>query len=95
MKGMRCPAPSRRAVATIMCLLWLLGVEVLPNLHLSSHDASTHEHTTAGTIVTVSFGSTAHAHDGTVHSHDAGGSGRRAHSRQGAHEQPPRRARNR
>jgi hypothetical protein len=70
MKGMRAQH-RRRAVATIMCLLWLLGIEVLPNLHLASHDASTHEHTPAGTIVTVTFGTAAHAHDGTVHSHDA------------------------
>lgn len=70
MKGMRAQH-RRRVVATIACLLWLLGVEVLPNLHLASHDASTHEHTPAGTIVTVTFGSAPHAHDGSVHSHDA------------------------
>lgn len=55
----------------ITCLLWLLGVEVFPNLHLSSHDATTHAHTPAGTIVTVTFGAATHAHDGSVHSHDA------------------------
>ena len=39
--------------------------------HLASHDASTHEHTPAGMIVTVTFGTATHAHDGTVHAHDA------------------------
>jgi hypothetical protein len=71
MKGMRAQHRRRRAFATIACLLWLLGVEVLPNLHLASHDESTHEHTPAGMIVTVTFGAAAHAHDGSVHSHDA------------------------
>lgn len=70
MKGMR-TQHRRRAFAMITCLLWLLGVEVLPNLHLAAHDAATHEHTAAGTIVTVTFGTAAHAHDGSVHSHDA------------------------
>jgi len=54
----------------ITCLLWLVGIEVLPNLHLASHDDSTHTHVPSGMIVTVSFEST-HSHDGTVHSHDA------------------------
>jgi hypothetical protein len=70
MKGMRAQH-RRRVIATITCLLWLLGIEVLPNLHLASHDASTHNHTPAGMIVTVTFGTAAHAHDGSVHSHDA------------------------
>ncbi|MBA3455138.1 MAG: hypothetical protein H0T42_18760 [Deltaproteobacteria bacterium] len=70
MKGKRAEH-RRRVIATIACVLWLLGVEVLPNLHLSSHDASTHDHTPSGMIVTVTFGAAAHAHDGSVHSHDA------------------------
>lgn len=70
MKGMRAQH-RRRAVAMITCLLWLLGVEVLPALHLSSHDPTTHEHTPAGMIVTVTFGTATHAHDGSLHSHDA------------------------
>ena len=70
MKGMRAQR-RRRVFAAITCLLWLLGVEVLPGVHLASHDASTHDHTPAGTIVTVTFGTAAHAHDGSVHSHDA------------------------
>ncbi len=69
MKGMR--QHRRRVFAMITCLLWLLGVEVLPNLHLATHDASTHEHTPSGTIVTVTFGTAMHAHDGSVHAHDA------------------------
>ena len=68
---MRITATRRRAFAAITCLLWLLGVEVLPNLHLASHDASTHEHAPSGMIVTVTFGTATHAHDGSVHSHDA------------------------
>lgn len=63
----------RRALAAIACLLWLLGVEVLPNLHLATHDESApHTHTASGLIVTVSFGETTHRHaDGSVHSHAA------------------------
>lgn len=61
----------RRALAAVACLLWLLGVEVLPNLHLATHDDATpHVHTPGGMIVTVSFGATAHRHaDGSVHAH--------------------------
>lgn len=61
----------RRAYAALCALVWLIGIEVLPNLHLASHEASTHEHTTAGMIVTVTFGTATHAHDGSVHAHDA------------------------
>jgi len=62
---------QRRTFAVTACLLWLLGVEVLPNLHLASHDDH-HTHAADGTIVHVSFGEHSHAHaDGTVHAdHD-------------------------
>jgi len=70
MKGMRAQH-RRRALAAMTCLLWILGVEVLPALHLALHDTATHEHAPSGMIVTVTFGATTHAHDGTVHAHDA------------------------
>lgn len=63
----------RRALAVITALLWLLGVEALPNLHLAGHSAD-HTHAQDGTIVTVSFAtSSTHEHaDGSVHAdHDA------------------------
>lgn len=61
----------RRALAALALLLWLLGVEVLPNVHLASHgDGTAHDHTPAGMIVTVSFDTAPHAHDdGVVHTH--------------------------
>jgi hypothetical protein len=61
---------NRRAHAVLAAVLWLLGVEVLPNLHLASHaDDHTHDATT-GAIVRVTFAEPAHAHaDGTVHVH--------------------------
>lgn len=63
----------RRALAVITALLWLLGVEALPNLHLAGHSAD-HTHAQDGTIVTVSFATpSTHEHtDGSVHAdHDA------------------------
>lgn len=70
MKGVRAQH-RRRAVAALCTLLWILGIEVLPGIHLATHDAATHEHTPTGMIVTVTFGTATHAHDGTVHAHDA------------------------
>ena len=46
-------------------MLWLLGVEVLPDLHLAGHEAD-HTHEPDGTIVRTTFGTHAHA-DGVVH----------------------------
>ena len=40
----------RRAYAALAALLWLLGVEVLPNAHLAFHDDD-HTHEADGTIV--------------------------------------------
>jgi hypothetical protein len=60
----------RRAYAVIAALLWLVGVEVIPNVHLAYHaDDHTHD-ATSGAIVRVTFAQ--HAHDdGTVHAHAA------------------------
>ncbi len=61
----------RRTYAALLCFVWLLGVEVLPNLHLAGHDEKPHTHSVDGTIITVSFDAVAHSHDGVVHSHAA------------------------
>lgn len=42
---------SRRQIAILAAFLWLLGVEVLPGLHLGTHDRH-HTHAVDGTIVT-------------------------------------------
>lgn len=47
MAGRRRP---RRAFALATCVLWLLAIEVLPNLHLGRHDDH-HTHADDGTIV--------------------------------------------
>lgn len=57
----------RRTYAALLCLVWLLGIEVLPNVHLASHASRPHEHAADGTIITVSFD--AHSHGDVVHSH--------------------------
>lgn len=54
----------RATFAVAACVLWLLGVEVLPSLHLAAHEAD-HTHEANGTIVRVSFGGT-HSHGGGV-----------------------------
>ena len=41
----------RQAFAVTAALLWLLGVEVLPNLHLGTHDRHQHTHSADGSIV--------------------------------------------
>lgn len=62
----------RRALGALAVLLWLLGVEVLPGLHLAHHDADDHTHEPGGAIVRVSFDEGTHRHDdGSVHSHAA------------------------
>src|SRR5262245_15748294 len=40
---------QRRAFAVAACVLWLLGVEVLPNLHLAVHHDD-HTHAAYGTL---------------------------------------------
>ncbi len=47
----------RRALALTTCVLWLLGVELLPDLHLQFH-ADDHTHDASGTIT--------HGHSHTV-----------------------------
>jgi hypothetical protein len=81
MRGHHHRTTRRRGFAATAILLWLLGVEVLPNLHLAGHDDD-HTHTPAGTIVVVTFDDAApHRHaDGSVHAHapetsDAGDAG--------------------
>jgi hypothetical protein len=41
---------SRRQIAIVAALLWLLGVEVLPGVHLGTHDQH-HTHAVDGTII--------------------------------------------
>jgi hypothetical protein len=50
----------RRWLAATACLLWLLGVEVLPNLHLAFH-TDDHTHDADGTIVVVAAHGAEHA----------------------------------
>lgn len=52
---MRDRRQHRRAFALTALVLWLLGVEVLPGLHLATHEGD-HTHAADGTIV-------AHGHD--------------------------------
>jgi hypothetical protein len=40
----------RRTAAWVVCLVWLVGVEVLPNLHLVGHRAD-HSHDASGAMV--------------------------------------------
>jgi hypothetical protein len=47
MRGLR---GHRRGFATLACLLWLLGVEALPAVHLATHDGH-HTHAADGSIV--------------------------------------------
>jgi hypothetical protein len=52
---------NRKAVAVVAALLWLLGVEVLPNLHLGTH-ADDHTHAADGTIVSHAEAHHEHEH---------------------------------
>jgi hypothetical protein len=69
---------SRRRHAVLALLVWLLGVEVLPDLHLATHAwLPAHHHDgdappSDELVVTVHGDRTAaalHAHDGSVHGH--------------------------
>ena len=74
MKVTRAQRQRRRArLAAVACLLWLLGVEVLPAIHEGTHASTApHRHDGGGMVVTVSFDEPAHRHaDGSVHSHAA------------------------
>ncbi|HUQ06474.1 MAG TPA: hypothetical protein VM261_28420 [Kofleriaceae bacterium] len=70
----------RRRLAVMACLVWLLGVEVLPDAHLATHAwLPAHKHDGDAPVstelaVTVHADSTAawaHAHDGMLHQHGA------------------------
>jgi hypothetical protein len=68
---MRGPHRQRRALALLTCVLWLLGVEVLPNLHLAHHHDD-HTHAADGTIVASHEDDHGHDHDADHgHDHDA------------------------
>ena len=56
------------AIAAIV--LWIVGIEFLPNVHLALHDHD-HTHNDDGTIVTVRFGGSHRHDDGTEHEHGA------------------------
>ena len=61
----------RRWFAATACVLWLLGVEVLPNVHLAFHHDD-HTHAADGTILHDEHAH-AHAHGhGHGHGHDHG-----------------------
>jgi hypothetical protein len=76
-------SPSRRTIrrchAVVVLVLWLLGVEVLPGLHLAAH-GDDHTHTAQGLTILVTHAddeagvhAPAHAHaDGAIHA-DHGG----------------------
>ena len=64
----------RRALAALAILLWIAGVEVLPNVHLAAHDDD-HTHAPDGTIVRVVFEQPHRHDDGTVHAHGGGDAG--------------------
>ena len=85
-------ARLRRTYAALAGVLWLLGIEVLPNLHLALHERP-HTHAPDGTVVIVTFDRDAEPHrhaDGTMHSHDTAGIERSARA---AHSSPRHRAR--
>src|SRR5688500_12321504 len=52
----------RRSIAVAACVLWLLGVEVLPNPPPAFH-ADDHTHGDAGAIVVAHVAIADHAHD--------------------------------
>jgi hypothetical protein len=68
---------SRRRLAVMACLVWLLGVEILPDLHLATHAwLPAHHHDGDAPVstelaVTVHSDATvaAHAHEGVLHRH--------------------------
>ncbi len=59
----------RRWFAATACLLWLLGVEVLPDLHLAFH-ADDHTHGAEGTIVHAAAHHGGRDHDAAHAEHD-------------------------
>lgn len=72
------PERSRHRLAVMACLVWLLGVEVLPAFHLATHawlPAHRHEGDaplSTEMVVTVrsdATAATAHVHEGVFHRH--------------------------
>lgn len=66
----------RRQLAGLACLLWLLGVELLPGVHLALHDRmAAHRHEAGeeagGEPVTRVRHERPHVHDGMLHLHGA------------------------
>jgi hypothetical protein len=59
---------TRARMVLAACVLWLVGVEVMPALHEAMHgQLAPHRHDN-GSIVTVSFEDTTHRHpDGSIH----------------------------
>lgn len=55
----------RRAFAIAACVLWLLGIEVLPGVHLAHHDHH-HTHAADGSILQLED----HDHDALADAHD-------------------------
>jgi len=59
---------TRARLALVACVLWLVGVEVMPALHEGLHDRLAPHRHEGNSIVTVSFEDTTHRHpDGSIH----------------------------
>jgi hypothetical protein len=59
---------ARARLALAACVLWLLGVEVLPAVHEALHDRLAPHRHDGGSIVVASFEDTTHRHpDGSIH----------------------------
>jgi hypothetical protein len=61
----------RRGFAATACVLWLLGVELLPNLHLAFHEDD-HTHGEAGEIVVAHVAIEDHSHAQPDEPHEHG-----------------------
>lgn len=65
-------ARRRRALAIVTALLWVLGYEVGPSLHLGAHDAA-HDHVGGATVavgpVVRVLRAGEHSHAGVIHRH--------------------------
>lgn len=73
---MRPSATPRRRLALALCVAWLLGVELLPDLHLAMHDRlAAHDHGAGpggdgAPLVYVHLDPTWHSHGDGAHRHD-------------------------
>jgi hypothetical protein len=62
------PLTQRARRAALLCVLWIVGIELMPGLHEQLHGMLAPHRHDAGSIVTVSFEETTHRHpDGTIH----------------------------